>query len=97
MTSVNGIAGPNRPRIRNARARHDEAITQAEVRRLARAFEPFRVLRRDAREHAAGAKHWQEGGLDRSLSAAVREGVIEPVPLGLYRMGDEPAARQTGR
>jgi hypothetical protein len=55
------------------------------------------VLRRDALEHAAGAEHWQEGGFGQALSAAVREGVIEPEPFGFYRIAGEPAARQTGR
>jgi hypothetical protein len=66
-------------------------------RRLARALEPFLVLRRDALEHVAGAEHWQEDGFDRALSAAVREGVIEPEPFGFHRIAGEAAARQTGR
>lgn len=69
---------------RRAARRHDEAVIQAEVRRLARALRPYGVLHRDALERAAGAEHWRQGGFDSALSAAARSGAIEPLPLGFF-------------
>ena len=66
-------------------SRHEQAVIQAEMRRLARALEPYRILPRDALKRAAGAENWHEGGFDRALGAAVREGEVEPLPGGFYR------------
>jgi hypothetical protein len=66
-------------------SRHDEAVMQAEVRRLARALRPFGILHRDALERVAGAEKWHEGGFDRALREAVRAGAVEPLPGGFYR------------
>lgn len=57
-------------------ARHDEAVIQAEMRRLARALKPYRILHRDALQRAAGADTWHDGGLDRALRAAVKAGAV---------------------
>lgn len=81
-----------KPRVRFA-PRHDEAVIQAEVRRLARALRPYGVLHREALECAAGAWRWQEGGFDRALGAAVQSGVIEPLPADFYRSAENGAAR----
>ena len=65
--------------------RHDEAVIQAEVRRLARALGPYGVLQRDALEQAAGALRWREGGFDTALAKAQDTGVVERLPAGFYR------------
>lgn len=82
----------NRSRFRAARAarsrrraRHDEAIIQAEVNRLARAIQPFGVMRRESLQKAAGAEHWHDGGFDTALEAAADAGVLTALPLGFYR------------
>ena len=79
--------------------RHEQAVIQAEMRRLARALKPYRILHRDALQHAAGADSWHDGGFDRALRAAVKAGAVEPLPGGFYRdavdghpQGDAPAA-----
>lgn len=79
-----GSATPGPAAHRSPRERHDEAVIQAEVRRLAQALRPFGVLSRDALERAAGAEHWHEGGFDGALSEAVKTGAIERRPLGFY-------------
>ena len=74
---------PEDCRVQAAR-RHDEAVIQAEVRRLARALQPYGVLHRDALEEAADGRHWYERDFDSALGAAVRSGVIERLPAGFY-------------
>jgi hypothetical protein len=64
--------------------RHDDAVIQAEVRRLARVLRPYGVLHRTALEDAAGARRWHEGGFDSGLSAAVDSGATERLPAGLF-------------
>lgn len=65
--------------------RHDEAVIQAEVRRLACSLRPYRILSRGALQKAAGANHWSNNGFDQALSEAVRRGMIEELPFGFYR------------
>lgn len=65
-----------RSRERGPARRHDEAVIQAEVRRLARALRPYGVLHREALEQAAGASRWHDGGFDSALAIAVRSGVV---------------------
>jgi hypothetical protein len=74
---------PPRARSRHRR-RHADAVIQAEVRRLARALAPLRVLQRDALvlqrdalRQAARADAWHDDGFDRALSAAVETGEIK--------------------
>jgi hypothetical protein len=50
-------------RSKRARPRHDEAVIQAEVRRLARALVPFRVVHGHAPARGAAGQSWQRGGL----------------------------------
>ena len=78
-------ARPRAERDRRMARRHDEAIIQAEVRRLARALRPYGVLHRDALEQAADARRWHEGGFDSALDAAVRAGAVQRLPSGFYR------------
>lgn len=86
-------AAPSRPWGRRADGtrvntrRHEEAVVQAEARRLALALAPFRVLRKPALERAAGAYHWHEGSFERALEVAVRAGMIDRLPAGFYRAG----------
>lgn len=80
------------------RSRHEEAVIQAEVRRLARTLKPYRILHRDALERACGAEKWHEGGFDRALLEAVKAGALEALPGGFYRdaeddHSDQPADR----
>jgi hypothetical protein len=56
------------------RARHDEALIQAEVNRLARAIQPFGIMGRESPQKAAGAEHWHESGFDSALEAATNAG-----------------------
>lgn len=65
--------------------RHQQAILQAEVRRLLHAIGPYRVLSRDRLSQIAHAERWPERGIDGALRAAVDEGVLEPLPFGYYR------------
>ena len=67
------------------RRRHEEAVIQAEVRRLARALAPYGVLHHDTLERFVGAQHWHTGGFDDALSAAVRAGKIKRLGCGYYR------------
>jgi hypothetical protein len=67
------------------RRRHEEAVVQAEVRRLARALAPYGVLHHDTLESFAGARHWHASGFDDALSAAVRAGAIRRLGCGYYR------------
>jgi hypothetical protein len=46
------------------RRRHENAVIQAEVRRLARALGPFRVLQEDTLRRTARAESWRGVGLD---------------------------------
>lgn len=71
-------------------SRHDQAVIQAEMRRVARALRPYRILHREALKRAAGAEKWHEGGFDRALRAAVQTGRVEPVGDGFYRNGEQP-------
>jgi hypothetical protein len=68
--------------------RHDDAVVQAEVRRLARVLRPYGILHRDALEDAVGAARWHEGAFDSALAAAVRSGVVERLPGGFYRTAE---------
>jgi hypothetical protein len=69
---------------RGWRRRHEEAVIQAEIRRLARALAPYGVLHHDTLEQFAGAQHWHSG-FDDALSAAVRAGEIKRLGCGYYR------------
>jgi hypothetical protein len=71
--------------------RHEDAVIQAEVRRLARALAPYRVLQRDARRRTAGAESWHEGGFERALAAAVEAGRIERLSDEFYAARDGAA------
>jgi hypothetical protein len=83
-----------RDRYRRLARRHDEAVIQAEVRRLAHALQPFGILRRDSLERVAKATKWHEGGFDRAIAAAVHAGRIERLPGEFYRC---PPERQSQR
>jgi len=79
-----GVVAP-REHDRDARRRHEEAVIQAEVRRLARALAPYGVLHRNALERLVGAQRWHTGGFDDALAAAVRSGEIRRLSFGYYR------------
>ena len=81
--TASGRPGPARRDLRGA-TRHDEAMIQAEVRRLARALRPYRVLRRDALQRKARAARWHEGAFERALDAAVESGAIKQLPRNFY-------------
>lgn len=73
-----------------SKRRHDEAVIQAEVRRLAAALRPYRILRREALERAAHADRWSRQGFEQALAEGVKRGAIEQLPLGFYReAGDD--------
>jgi hypothetical protein len=99
MTATNEWTGTPRisrsPAARAGRSRlrrrHEDAVIQAEVRRLARALAPYRVLGKDALRRTAGADGWRDDGFDRALSAAVEAGKIRRLPDEFYASGDAPA------
>jgi hypothetical protein len=71
-------------------SRHEQAVIQAEMRRLARALAPYRILHRDALEREVRAQQWHEGGFDQALHEAVRSGLVDPLPGRFYRGPHEP-------
>ena len=73
------------PSYRARITRHEQAVIQAEMRRLARALEPYRILHRETLRRVAGAERWHEGGFDSALHEAIRSGSIEPLPGSFYR------------
>ena len=54
-------------RHRRARRRHDEAVLQAEIGRLARALVPIGVPHLDARERSSDGRRWDQAGWGRAL------------------------------
>jgi hypothetical protein len=62
------------------------AITEATVRDIVRALAPYGVLGHDALAEACRADRWDEGAFDSALRAAVREGVVEELPEGYYKL-----------
>jgi hypothetical protein len=71
---------------------HEDAVTQAEVRRLARALAPYGILGREALERAARANHWRQGAFESALASALRSGTLEQLPYGFYRLRDSDAS-----
>jgi len=84
-TEATGSAMARQRRDLRTRRRHEEAVMQSEVRRLARALAPYGVLHHDALQRFVGAQHWHAGGFDDALSAAVRAGAIKRLGCGYYR------------
>lgn len=66
-------------------ARHDEAVIQAEARRLALALAPFGVLSRDALREEVNGSQWREGSFEQALNSAVRTGALERLAGDFYR------------
>jgi hypothetical protein len=62
------------------------AITEASVRDIARALAPYGVLDHDALAKEVRADRWEEGGFEIALQAALREGVVEQLPDGFYKL-----------
>jgi hypothetical protein len=54
-------------------ARHQQAVIQAEMRRLSRGLAPYR-LHRDAFRHITGVRRRRQDGFDAALRAALRSG-----------------------
>lgn len=59
---TNAPATHQRHRHESQRRPHEQAVVDAEARRLAHAIGPYGVLHRDALAHIVGATHWREGG-----------------------------------
>lgn len=88
------MTADNKPRrSRRVASRHEQAVIQAEVRRLARALRPYRVMRRDALKRSVRAANWQGGEFERALDAAVESGAIKRLPLDFYGCTDPERAR----
>jgi hypothetical protein len=66
---------------------HQQAVLNAEVKRLVNALAPFGVLHRDALEHKARADCWHEPKFDEALRAAITAGKIHKLPMGFYALG----------
>ena len=60
-------------------ARHQQAVIQAEMRRLARGLAPYR-LHRDAFRHITGVRRRRQSGFDAALRAALRSRSAEARP-----------------
>jgi len=96
MTATNERAGTPRtalspatqPGRRRTLRRHADAVIQAEVRRLARALTPYRLIERDALRRTAGAESWHDGGFERALTAAVEAGRIKRLSDGFSATRD---------
>jgi len=73
-----------RPLLRDTAA-HEDAISQAEAKRVLRALAPFGVLSKEALEHECRAGTWHDGGFAAALHAAVKAGLIVELPGGFYR------------
>jgi hypothetical protein len=73
-----------RPLLRDTPA-HENAIAQAEARRLVRALAPFGILSREALELECRAGTWHDGGFTAALHAAIHAGLIVELPGGFYR------------
>lgn len=82
-----GGAGPAGQKAHAARhsSRHDEAIIQAEVRRLCRALAPYGTLTRKQLGAIAQADQWHQGSFDSALEIAVRTGAIRALPFNFYQ------------
>ncbi len=69
-------------------AARQAAITEAEIREIVRALAPYGVLDRETLSERTRQHGWQADGFDTALAAAVREGVIERLPEGHYKLRD---------
>jgi hypothetical protein len=89
-------------------AARERAVVDAEARLLARILETYGVLSVEALEELSRARRWRDGGFHEALTAAVRGGLIEPLPCAFCRSAatrsDRPEAaavatlvRQTAR
>ena len=63
MRRISASPGSTGGRSRHRR-RHEDAVIQAEVRRLARALGSYRVLQEDTLRRTARADSWSDVGLD---------------------------------
>jgi hypothetical protein len=79
------------------RTNHDQAVVEAEIKRIVHALSPFGVLHRRALERAASADTWQEADFERALSTAVKKGEIDALPFGFYAIarGERRGAHRT--
>lgn len=73
-----------RPLLRDTAA-HQDAVSQAEAKRVVRALAPFGILSREALEHECRAGTWHDGGFTAALRAAINAGLIVELPGGFYR------------
>jgi len=67
-----------------SRVRHENALLEAEVRRVMRVLAPYGVLRQDMLARACGARRWNAGAFRSALDAGVRDGRLRKLPLGFY-------------
>ena len=65
--------------------RHEQVITEAEIRHLQLALAPFGVLSRSALKQCSGSAQWHEGTFERALRAAIDRGVLDELPGGFVR------------
>ena len=88
---------PGATQLNGRQRRHDQAVIEAEVRRLTHAIRPFGVLGHEALARAAGAARWQTGQFDRALQAAVDQRRLERLPFDCYREAHgDPATIEPG-
>jgi hypothetical protein len=78
-------ARPGATQLDGRHRRYQQAVIEAEVRRLIHAIRPFGVLGRGALARTAGAARWQTGQFDRALQAAVDQGYLQQLPFGYGR------------
>lgn len=84
-TAERDHARPGATKLNGRQRRQQQAVIEAEVRRLIHAIRPFGVLGHAALARTAGAARWQTGQFDRALQAAVDQRRLERLPFGYYR------------
>lgn len=80
---------------RRQRARHDDAVLSAEVRRLVRVLRAYGPLQRASLAHISHAERWREGTFDRAVTAAIRGGLARELPLD-FIAADRPGRSRVG-
>ena len=70
-------------------AARQAAITDAEIREIVRALRPYGVLDRVTLGEQTRQRGWREGAFDAAVAAAVRQGVIEQLPDGHYKLPED--------
>lgn len=81
-------------RLARGNERRDDAIVDAEARRLARTVSSYGGVLTDRRLlELSGAGHWTGGGFSAALARALEAGLLRDLGLGFYASSPPPASR----